>query len=101
MSETLASGPAARGFPSHGLDTSWRHAGSCVHRRPSMGFDPELGNRHGGTNGAGQSERHRGRSAKRAVSSGATYGAFPYNFANPVGINGAFYYVRLSARFGG
>jgi iron complex outermembrane receptor protein len=25
---------------------------------------------------------------------GAYYGAFPYNYANPVGINGAFYYVR-------
>jgi iron complex outermembrane receptor protein len=25
---------------------------------------------------------------------GAYYGAFPYNFANPLGINGAFYYVR-------
>ena len=27
---------------------------------------------------------------------GSYYGAFPYNYANPVGINGAFYYVRAS-----
>ena len=32
---------------------------------------------------------------------GATYGgAFPYNYANPLGINGAYYYVRASYRFG-
>ena len=29
---------------------------------------------------------------------GAYYGSFPYNFANPIGINGAFYYVRLSVK---
>ena len=27
---------------------------------------------------------------------GSYYGAFPYNYANPVGINGAFYYLRAS-----
>jgi iron complex outermembrane recepter protein len=27
---------------------------------------------------------------------GSYYGAFPYNFANPLGMNGAFYYVRAS-----
>jgi iron complex outermembrane recepter protein len=32
---------------------------------------------------------------------GSYYGAFPYNFANPVGINGAFYYVRASVKLGG
>jgi iron complex outermembrane receptor protein len=32
---------------------------------------------------------------------GAYYGALPYNYANPVGINGAFYYVRPSVKFGG
>lgn len=32
---------------------------------------------------------------------GAYYGALPYNYANPVGINGAFYYVRASVKFGG
>jgi len=31
---------------------------------------------------------------------GSYYGAFPYNFANPVGINGAFYYVRVSLKLG-
>jgi iron complex outermembrane receptor protein len=29
---------------------------------------------------------------------GAYYGALPYNFANPLGINGAFYYVRATWR---
>ena len=32
---------------------------------------------------------------------GSYYGAFPYNFANPVGINGAFYYLRASMKLGG
>ena len=32
---------------------------------------------------------------------GAYYGALPYNYANPVGINGAFYYVRASVKLGG
>jgi iron complex outermembrane recepter protein len=32
---------------------------------------------------------------------GAYYGAFPYNYANPVGINGAFYYLRASLKLGG
>lgn len=27
---------------------------------------------------------------------GSYYGAFPYNYVNPVGINGAFYYIRAS-----
>ncbi len=31
---------------------------------------------------------------------GSYYGAFPYNFANPLGINGAFYYVRASLKLG-
>jgi iron complex outermembrane recepter protein len=29
---------------------------------------------------------------------GSYFGAFPYNFANPVGINGAFYYLRASVK---
>jgi iron complex outermembrane receptor protein len=37
----------------------------------------------------------------RTTAGGSYYGAFPYNFANPVGINGAFYYLRFTARFGG
>jgi iron complex outermembrane receptor protein len=32
---------------------------------------------------------------------GSYYGAFPYNFANPVGINGAFYYLRASVKLDG
>ena len=33
---------------------------------------------------------------------GGTYGgSFPYNFANPLGMNGAYYYARLTLRFGG
>ena len=32
---------------------------------------------------------------------GSYYGAFPYNFTNPVGINGAFYYLRASVKLGG
>jgi iron complex outermembrane receptor protein len=32
---------------------------------------------------------------------GAYYGAFPCNYANPVGINGAFYYLRASVKLGG
>lgn len=31
---------------------------------------------------------------------GSYYGALPYNFANPLGINGAFYYVRFTIPFG-
>ena len=32
---------------------------------------------------------------------GGTYGgSFPYNYANPVGINGAYYYVRLAVKLG-
>jgi len=32
---------------------------------------------------------------------GGTYGgSFPYNFINPVGLNGAYYYVRLSIKLG-
>jgi iron complex outermembrane recepter protein len=35
----------------------------------------------------------------RTTPGGSYYGAFPYNFANPIGINGAFYYARLTAKF--
>jgi iron complex outermembrane recepter protein len=27
-------------------------------------------------------------------------GSFPYNYANPLGINGAYYYMHLTVRFG-
>jgi iron complex outermembrane receptor protein len=35
----------------------------------------------------------------RTTPLGAYYGAFPYNFANPLGLNGAFYYLRASWKF--
>jgi len=36
------------------------------------------------------------------TTAGGSYGGtFPYNYANPVGINGAYYYARLTLRFGG
>ncbi len=31
---------------------------------------------------------------------GSYFGAFPYNYANPVGLNGAFYYIRASLKVG-
>ncbi|MBS0377968.1 MAG: TonB-dependent receptor [Proteobacteria bacterium] len=36
----------------------------------------------------------------RTTPGGSYYGALPYNFANPIGINGAFYYARLTVSFG-
>jgi iron complex outermembrane recepter protein len=35
------------------------------------------------------------------TTAGGSYGGtFPYNYANPLGINGAYYYARLTLRFG-
>lgn len=31
---------------------------------------------------------------------GSYYGSFPYNYANPLGINGAYYYARVAIKLG-
>lgn len=34
----------------------------------------------------------------RTTSGGTYYGSFPYNFVNPVGLNGAYYYARIAIK---